>query len=150
MKIEKLFGHDVRFIEHENEWYAVCKDICKALNADELDAIIGKTEGLYLPIGGDENSVELVLNEIDIYNVLFTLLSEEGLNFRIWSASIMKKLRELAGLKGYEVFKLTDADIQKKIDGIIDTLYYDVSTDQIMVSVTVAGGDVEQIPLYSY
>ena len=41
--------------------------------------------------------------------------------------------------------RMTDADIQEDIDHILDTLFYDEETGKLMQSVTVAGGDVEQI-----
>ena len=40
---------------------------------------------------------------------------------------------------------MTDKDIQDEIDYIIDSIYYDEETGKLMQSVTVAGGDVEQI-----
>ena len=58
----------------------------------------------------------------------------------------MRKLRSKVGLEGYEVMRMTEPDIQEKIDWILDSLYYDPEKDCIMQSVTVMGGDVEQIP----
>ena len=40
---------------------------------------------------------------------------------------------------------MTDDDIQEDIDHILDTLFYDEETGKLMQSVTVAGGDVEQV-----
>ena len=42
--------------------------------------------------------------------------------------------------------RMTDKDIQDRIDDILDTLYYDEETGILMQSVTVAGGDVDQVP----
>ena len=58
----------------------------------------------------------------------------------------MKKLRAKVGLEQYEVMKMTDPDIQDSIDNILDTLFWDEETGRLMQSVTVQGGDVEQIP----
>lgn len=148
IKTEKWFDNDVRFVEIDNEWYGVCSDICKALELNDADSIINDADNKFAQVS-DENTLELVVSEIGIYKALFLSDNLEAFNFRTWSGSIMKKLRKLVGLEGYEVFKMTDVEIQKKIDNIIDTLYYDESTDQVMISITVAGGDVEQIPLYS-
>ena len=41
---------------------------------------------------------------------------------------------------------MTDPDIQDSIDNILDTLFWDEETGRLMQSVTVQGGDVEQIP----
>ena len=42
--------------------------------------------------------------------------------------------------------KMTDPEIQEDIDHILDNLFYDEETGMLMESVTVQGGDVEQIP----
>ncbi|MEG1011003.1 MAG: hypothetical protein RSE54_04030 [Ruthenibacterium sp.] len=31
MKIENWSGHDIRFVEHNGEWWAVLKDVCDVL-----------------------------------------------------------------------------------------------------------------------
>ena len=73
----------------------------------------------------------------------------EARKFRRWSAEVMKKLRSKVGLAGYEVMKMTEPDTQDKIDWILDSLYYDEETGLVMQSVTVPGGDVDQIPFES-
>ena len=57
----------------------------------------------------------------------------------------MQKLRNRVGLEQYEVMRMTNPDIQEDIDHILDTLFYDPETGKLMQSVTVAGGDVEQV-----
>ena len=32
MRIETWYGHDIRFVEIDGEWWAILKDICDALN----------------------------------------------------------------------------------------------------------------------
>ena len=88
----------------------------------------------------------LAVNEIGIYEALFASRKLEARKFRRWSADVMRKLRFKVGLKGYEVMRMTEPDIQKKVDCILDSLYYDPVKDCIMQSVTVPGGDVEQVP----
>ena len=41
--------------------------------------------------------------------------------------------------------RMTEPEIQEDIDHILDTLFYDEETGKLMQSVTVAGGDVEQV-----
>ena len=62
----------------------------------------------------------------------------------------MKKLRKSVGLEGYEVMRMTEPDIQEEIDSILDILYYDQETGKTMVSITVQGGDTDQISLDEY
>lgn len=42
--------------------------------------------------------------------------------------------------------RMTDPEIQDDIDNILDTLYWDSEKKCVMQSVTVQGGDVEQVP----
>ncbi len=88
----------------------------------------------------------LAVNEIGIYEALFTSRRLEARKFRRWSASVMQKLRRNVGLEQYEVMRMTEPDVQEQIDWILDSLYWDEEKKCVMRSVTVAGGDVEQIP----
>ena len=88
----------------------------------------------------------LGINELGIYEALFTSRKLEARKFRRWSATVMQKLRTRVGLEGYEIMRMTDSDVQADIDHILDTLYWDEEKKMVMQSVTVQGGDVEQIP----
>ena len=87
----------------------------------------------------------LAVNEIGIYEALFASRRLEARKFRRWSATVLQKLRNQVGLEQYEVMRMTEPDIQEDIDHILDTLFYDEETGKLMQSVTVAGGDVEQV-----
>ena len=41
---------------------------------------------------------------------------------------------------------MTDPEIQEDINHILDTLYWDEETGKLMQSITVQGGDVDQVP----
>ena len=88
----------------------------------------------------------LAVNELGIYEALFASRKLEARKFRMWSAEVMRKLRRYVGLKGYEVMKMTEPEIQDEIDFILDTIFYDEERGGLMRSVTVQGGDVEQVP----
>lgn len=160
MRIETWCGYDIRFVEIDGEWYAILKDICDALDlrtdsvSQRLDPSM--VERVRVDVS-DHNSTGissrarktqdmLAVNEIGIYEALFASRRLEARKFRRWSAEVMKKLRSKVGLAGYEVMKMTESDTQDKIDWILDSLYYDEETDLVMQSVTVPGGDVDQIP----
>ena len=88
----------------------------------------------------------LAVSEIGIYKVLLEnheLL--EARNLRRWSSRIIQKLRRQVGLEGYKVLRILDDDVQDEIEHMLDELYFDESTGLLMQSVTVAGGDVEQV-----
>ena len=160
MRIETWCGYVIRFVEIDGEWYAILKDICDALDlrtdsvSQRLDPSM--VERVRVNVS-DHNSTEvssrarktqdmLAVNEIGIYEALFASRRLEARKFRRWSAEVMKKLRSKVGLAGYEVMKMTEPDTQDKIDWILDSLYYDEETGLVMQSVTVPGGDVDQIP----
>ena len=88
----------------------------------------------------------IAVNEMGIYEALFASRRLEARKFRIWTASVLKKLRSRVGLAGYEVMRMTEPDVQDAIDHILDTLYWDEETGMLMQSVTVQGGDVIQVP----
>lgn len=88
----------------------------------------------------------LAVNELGIYEALFASRKLEARKFRMWAGTVMQKLRKNVGLQGYEVMQMTDPEIQDRIDDILDTLFWDDEKQMLMQSVTVAGGDVDQVP----
>ena len=174
MRIENWSGHDIRFVEHNGEWWAVLKDICDALGL-RTAAVAQRLEPDMLervPIEGERNRpgkykkenydvisndvvkskkstntfYMLIVNDYGIYEALFASKRLEARKFRRWTADIMQKLRRSVGLEGYQVMRMTDPEIQADINHILDTLYYDEEKKCVMRSVTVLGGDVEQVP----
>ena len=93
-----------------------------------------------------EGEYRYVVNEEGIYQMIFESRTVESRKFRRWSFGVMKRLRRNIGLQPYEAMRMLDKDIQEDIDNILDTLQYDEETGVLMQSVTVAGGDVDQIP----
>lgn len=170
MRIENWCGYDIRFVEANGEWWAILKDICDALNLKtfKVSQRLDPEMMLRVPVESERNRPSkykenydipskdivksrstvymLAINEIGIYEALYASRRLEARKFRRWSASVMKKLRAKVGLEQYEVMKMTDPEIQDNIDNILDTLFWDEETGRLMQSVTVQGGDVEQIP----
>lgn len=161
MRTESWCGHDIRFVEINGEWWAILKDICDALGlrakkvSERLDPRMLErvcVETSDDPLRGlrsrGENKTRwmLAINEEGIYQTLFASRRLEARKFQMWTFEVLKKLRSKVGLEGYEVMRMTEPDIQEKIDWILDSLYYDPEKDCIMQSVTVQGGDVEQVP----
>ena len=161
MRIENWCGYNIRFIEQDGEWWAILKDICDALKlktwhvSERLDPdMLIKVK--VCDLGSNDvrsrarkTQTMLAVNEIGIYEALYASKRLEARKFRRWSAEVMKKLRTNVGLEGYEVMKMTEPDIQEKIDNILDTIFYDPDTGVLMQSVTTLGGDVEQVPFVS-
>lgn len=105
--------------------------------------MIGKDIGRHP--GENKTRWMLAVNEIGIYEALFASRRLEARKFRLWAGSVMQRLRKHVGLEGYEVMRMTEPEIQDEIDHILDTLFYDEETGMLMQSVTVQGGDVEQV-----
>ena len=172
MRTENWCGYDIRFVEIDGEWWAILKDICDALGLNTFD-VSQRLESDMLervPVEitrhsrrptkyktkihdmGSNGVVKskstvymLAVNELGIYEALFASRKLEARKFRMWAGTVMQKLRKGVGLQQYEVMRMTDADIQEDIDFILDTLYWDDEKKCVMQSVTVAGGDVEQV-----
>ena len=159
MRTESWCGHDIRFIEVDGEWWAILKDICDALDLrtdkvasrldpDMLERVrVDVCDHLSREVRSRARKTQdmLAVNEIGIYEALFASRRLEARKFRRWSATVLQKLRNQVGLEQYEVMRMTEPDIQEDIDHILDTLFYDEETGKLMQSVTVAGGDVEQV-----
>ena len=162
MRIENWCGHKIRFIEKDGEWWAILKDICSALNLrsnkvserldpDMLDSVkidVSELDSKDIRSRG-ENKTRwmLVVNRAGIYETIFASRKLEARKFRRWSSTVLRRLRQEVGLQGYEVMKMMHKEVQEDIDNILDTLFYNEETGQLMRSVTVQGGDVEQIPV---
>lgn len=171
MRTENWMGYEIRFIEQDGEWWAILKDICNALElktfkvSQRLDPDMMmrvRVDVSDIPLRYNESSDHLskvdrskgenryrwmlAVNEIGIYEALYSSKKLEARKFRRWTATVLKKLRRHIGLEGYEVMRMADQDVQDDIDHFLDDLFYDEKTGQLMQSVTVQGGDVEQIP----
>lgn len=160
MRVENWCGYDIRFVEVNGEWYAILKDICDALKLKTFDVsrrlspdMMEKVRVYACDMGSNgvrsrarKTQDMIAINEIGIYEALFASRRLEARKFRMWAATVLQKLRMRVGLEGYEVMKMTDPEIQEDIDHILDNLFYDEETGMLMESVTVQGGDVEQIP----
>ena len=161
IRIENWCGNDIRFVEINCEWYAILKDICDALNLrtkdisqrlhpDMLERVLVEVseDGSNDVRSRGENKTRwmLAVNELGIYEALFASRKLEARKFRMWAGTVMQKLRKNVGLEGYEVMRMTEPDIQKEIDWILDSLYWDEEKGCVMQSITVAGGDTDQVP----
>ena len=159
IRTENWCGYDIRFVEINGEWLAILKDICDALNLrtdkvasrldpDMLERVrVDVCDHLSREVRSRARKTQdmLAVNEIGIYEALFASRRLEARKFRRWSATVLQKLRNQVGLEQYEVMRMTEPDIQEDIDHILDALFYDEETGKLMQSVTVAGGDVEQV-----
>lgn len=157
-RLERWCGHDIRFVEHEGEWWAILKDICDALKlrtndvAQRLDPKT-MTKIRVMESNTDSNGIRsrghnksrtmIVVNELGIYEALFASKRPEAKQLRRWTATVLQRLRKHVGLQGYEIMRMTETEIQEDINRFLDDIFYDETTKKLMTSRTVPGGDVE-------
>lgn len=161
MRTENWCGYEIRFIEIDGEWWAILKDICDALdlktfkiaqrlNPDMLTRVavgVSNIPSKYNRSRGENITRSmLAVNELGIYEALFASRRLEARKFRIWAGTVMQKLRKNVGLQQYEVMRMTEPEIQDDIDHILDTLFWDEEKQCVMQSITVQGGDTDQVP----
>lgn len=160
IKTEEWNGHQIRFIQMGNEWWALLKDVCRPLGLrtfkvsqqipkEYLKKVLIETSMLKeyrtSKKGQRKTQQMLIINELGIYQLFYRSKKPEAINFRVWSGGVMQKLRNKVGLPQYEVMRMMDEDVQDEINYILDTIYYDEEKGKLMQSVTMPGGDVEQI-----
>lgn len=96
-------------------------------------------EKLNLPmvVAGQSRQVAFV-TELGLYNIL---AQSRKLIARKWRRVVHTQLVAMRKEKG-----MTVSDQFDEWDDLLDTIYFDEETGMLMQSVTVQGGDVEQIP----
>ena len=115
MKTENWNNHNIRFVEHKDEWWAVAKDVCQALGLKQVTRAL---KGLdYAPLttskvgvvtgtrgDGTEAVQEVdmnIINEFSIYQLIFKSRKQEAKDFQRWVFNIIKTLRKSTGLEGF-------------------------------------------------
>ena len=163
----------IRFVKVNDVWYAVLKDICDALGltakyvAERIDdefllkRVVPSEDRSFettSPISGQHRNgyKMLLVNEMGIYQCIDGSRKLEARKFRRWYPQMISKLRQGIGLPGFMAMEMMDKKVQKHVDEqldkyipefdpFLDNIYYDEKTGKLMQSITVAGGDVEQV-----
>ncbi|KAA8974077.1 phage repressor protein [Streptococcus agalactiae] len=152
MRTETWNGYTIRFVEHQNEWWAVLADIAKALDlnpkfikqrlGDEVVSNNHVTDSL-----GRQQEM-LIVNEFGIYETIFSSRKKEAKTFKLWVFEIIKQLRQSTGLEGFQVFRMFDKEHQKKaMNRLVDGLQNATKKDLIKAN-TIANKAVSD--LYGY
>ncbi|KRM62072.1 hypothetical protein FC26_GL000801 [Paucilactobacillus vaccinostercus DSM 20634] len=118
MKTELWNGHPIRFVEVNNEWVAVAKDVSDALDYSDTKQMTKRIPEKYiwtvnLQVQGQRRK-SLVLTEFGIYKAIFGSHKKEAEEFQEWVFSVIKQLREQSGLQGFEIFRTLDKEHQRK------------------------------------
>lgn len=118
IRVEHWNGYDIRFVDHNGEWWAVLADVCKplGLRSDNVRVSLGdvhcNTGVIFDSIGRQQEM--LIVDEIGIYKTIFRSRKPEAEAFQDWVFSVIKYLREQTGLEGFEVFRMMDKEHQKQ------------------------------------
>jgi prophage antirepressor-like protein len=161
----------VRFTKIGEEWWAVLKDICDSLGlqvkhvSQRIDPEfllkrsirVSDTVSTDLRSRGDNETRRMTLvNEYGIYQCISGSRKLEARKFNKWWPQVLGQLRKGIGLQGYQALELMNEEVQEHITKQIEKtlqyydyfsdVYYDENTGKLMMSKTVAGGDVEQVP----
>lgn len=120
MRTEIWNEHEIRFVEIDNEWYAVGKDVAQALGYKKPENAVGvhvsncdKTTTLIQGTGSNYKSKSILISEFGIYDLVFSSKLESAKKFKRWVFDVIKTLREQTGLQGFEVFRMLDKEHQK-------------------------------------
>lgn len=118
MKTELWNGNAIRFVEVNNEWWAVANDVSDALGYKQpafmTRLLDDDSKGLHIvhTPGGDQKM--LIISEFGIYDAVFNSRRPEAKQFKRWVFGIIKQLREASGLEGFEIFRQLDKEHQKQ------------------------------------
>lgn len=158
IKVEKWQNYEIRFVEHNGQWFAVLKDICDALKLRTNDVVqrldpemmvrvavqVSNTDSTGVRSRGENKTRQMIaINELGIYEALFASKRPEAKQLRRWTATVLQRLRKHIGLQSYEIMRMTEKEVQDDIDHFLDDIFYDEETKKLMTSRTVQGGDVE-------
>ena len=111
-KTENWNGHNIRFVWHNGEWWAIAKDISDALGYRDaynmtrnLDSEEKDTQIVSTPGGNQEMTI---ISESGIYEAIFNSKRKEAKQFKKWVKNVLKQLRQATGLEGFQIFRMLD------------------------------------------
>ena len=162
----------IRFIKINDMWYAVLKDVCFALGLEarhvtqriDVEFLLKKVVKDETPFETTSHSrrhtngyLMTLVNEMGIYQCISGSRKLEARKFNKWYPQMISKLRKGIGLEEYMAFDMMGEKVQKHVSKqldkvlpefspFLDNIFFDEETGIVMQSVTLPGGDVEQIP----
>lgn len=118
MKTEIWNGQAIRFVEIEDEWWAVAKDVADALDYAETRNMMNLVPSQYISSCKLDDKVQkrsyILISEFGIYKAVFGSHKKEAEEFQEWVFKVIKGLRQSTGLEGFQVFRMLDKEHQKE------------------------------------
>lgn len=117
MKTEIWNNHEIRFVQVDEEWVGIAKDISDALGYRDANSMTKKINSKYSVYAkmADMNQKYLALTEFGIYKAIFNSKKPEAEQFQEWVFNVIKQLRQSAGIEGFQIFRTMDKEHQKKM-----------------------------------
>lgn len=136
--IKEFFdGKQIRFIEKDNEYWAIAGDVAKALgysHTPHLLRMIDKEDVTTHIVDITSNKKKArktqkvnIISETGIYEGIWNSRRNEAKAFKKWVKQVIRGLRQSIGLKQHEVFHLMDKQHQRKA---MDVLQQGLSNPQ--------------------
>ena len=127
--IKQIFNDkEIRFIEKDDEYWAVASDVAKVLGfRDAFNATKYLPEHVRGTLKGSTTSDKkksrkfqnyTVINEKGIYRLVMRSNKPEAVDFQDWICDVLVELRQSTGLKGYEAFRMLDKENKKAMDNL--------------------------------
>ncbi|MCG1450124.1 phage repressor protein [Staphylococcus epidermidis] len=123
--IKQIFNDkEIRFIEKDDEYWAVAGDVAKVLGyslTPHMLRMIDKEDVTTHIVDSTSNSKFArktqkvnIISEYGIYEAIWNSRRAEAQEFKKWVKQVIKELRQSTGLKGYEAFRMLDKEKQKE------------------------------------
>lgn len=80
----------------------------------------------------------LIVNEFGIYEAIFSSRKKEAKQFKKWVFETIKQLRQVAGLEGFQVFRMLDKEHQKQAMAKLEIGLKSVSKRDLIKANTIA------------
>lgn len=127
IKIETWNGNNIRFVEKKpGDWWAVASDIAKALTYRDAytmaRSIEDQDKGTHRVCTPSGDQDMLIISEEGIYDAILTAaknlrnkeMREKAKQFKRWVFGVIKAMREISGLEGFQIFRMLDKEHQRE------------------------------------
>ncbi|MEX6346905.1 MULTISPECIES: BRO family protein [Staphylococcus] len=142
--IKQFFGDkEIRFVEKDDEYWAVAGDVAKALgyrdgpnmtrNIDKEDIT---THIMSSNKKGNPNIT--IVSEYGIYEAIWNSRRDEAQEFKKWVKQVIKELRQATGLEAYEAFGMLDKNYQKTAMDVLNNGIDNITSKEYIKANTIA------------
>lgn len=119
IRTEEWNGHRIRFVQHKDEWWAIAKDVAKALGYNHTPSMVRMLDqdekGVHILHTPGGNQKMTIISETGVYEATWNSRRPEAKEFKKWVKQTIKELRQASGLEGFQVFRMLDKEHQKEI-----------------------------------